>query len=213
MDKYQKALELTEHPERFSGREIWILLDDKEIRDIYNLICLADSSYRDAGPIDIEREWGIFERKVKPLGRDKSYQFGSRVAAIAAIILSSIVAVATGIVISVSVAERKQAGTVSDGNEQDILSVASVGSDNAAAADTAAIISGPILFEDNSLGEILGYVAESYDMRIEFRNQSAETLRLYYRLDPSLSIDIIISQLNNFEQINITRNENIITVF
>lgn len=45
-----------------------------------------------------------------------------------------------------------------------------------------------------------------------FDNKEAATLHLYYRLDPSLSIDEVISQLNTFEQINIKRQGDTLTI-
>ena len=43
MEKYKLALEIFDHPERFSDDELRELLNDKEILEVYNLLAGLDS--------------------------------------------------------------------------------------------------------------------------------------------------------------------------
>lgn len=43
MEKYKLALEIFDHPERFSDDELRELLNDKEILEVYNLLAAAET--------------------------------------------------------------------------------------------------------------------------------------------------------------------------
>ena len=69
--------------------------------------------------------------------------------------------------------------------------------------DSVAAVDDPILFEDVPLQTILFEVGKIYGVEVRYNNRRTASLHLYYRLDPHLSLDEIIRQLNNFDQINI----------
>lgn len=60
--------------------------------------------------------------------------------------------------------------------------------------------------------DIMKAVSANYGVDVVFNNKEAATLHLYYRLDPSLTIDEVISQLNTFEQIDIKRQGEMLTI-
>lgn len=49
MEKYKLALEIFDHPERFSDDELRELLNDKEILEVYNLLAAAENRDCDKG--------------------------------------------------------------------------------------------------------------------------------------------------------------------
>ena len=70
----------------------------------------------------------------------------------------------------------------------------------------------PIMFENESLENIMKAVAKRYGVEVRFNNKEAALLHLYYKLDPALSLDDVVAQLNTFEQINITQNSKTLTI-
>lgn len=79
-------------------------------------------------------------------------------------------------------------------------------------ADTVSALTAPVMFEDEPLEAIMNTVARAYGVEVRFNNDKAASLHLYYKLDPSLPLDEVVSQLNTFEQINIRRNGNTLTI-
>ncbi|MDE6578429.1 MAG: hypothetical protein K2K58_09710, partial [Muribaculaceae bacterium] len=63
MEKYDIALDLIEHPEKYSDREIASFLEDDEIREIYNSLCLVETSFQPEIKLPedkVEEEWNKF---------------------------------------------------------------------------------------------------------------------------------------------------------
>ena len=55
-------------------------------------------------------------------------------------------------------------------------------------------------------------ISATYGVDVTFNSKEAAALHLYYRLDPSLPLDEVISQLNTFEQLNIRRHGDTLTL-
>lgn len=83
---------------------------------------------------------------------------------------------------------------------------------NTLSARPDTILSSPRQFEDESLESVMKAIERVYKVRVIFRNRATAALRLYYLLNPALPLDTIIAQLNTFEQINIVRSGNTLTI-
>lgn len=209
MDKYDIVLDLIEHPAKYSPGKIEEILSDPEAKDIYNLLCKTCSALATTGDkVDIDAEWQAFSRcndkpKLRFLWR------GNRAASIAAIALTSLAAVALGITVAVKtfgpkpqtievVAESSAASAVSTPKP--------IGNTQEEAAEKGVEPNTPVIFEDTSLEEILGRVADVHSVTVEYNNPETARLHLYYKFDPAISLTETIEQLNTFEQINIRIN-------
>ena len=208
MDKYYLVFDIVEHPEKYSPQQIAELLSDPEAREIYNLLCKTDSAANVIDDIDVNAEWECFSRRhVK-----KTRRFGSRAASIAVIVCSSIVAVAAGIAVSVAVIDRKP-DAITVGKTDSISSaIENQQAIQTAQPDTVFAFNEPVIFEDEVLEEIMKAVGTVYGVDIVFNTPDAAELHLYYKFNPLLPIDEIITQLNTFEQINITREGETLTI-
>ena len=208
MDRYDKVLDLIEHPEKYSSRQIEELLSDPDMREIYNLLCKTASASRRRS-VDIDAEWVSFSTRHagKQHRRGLMKYFGSRAAAVAAIALSSLAAVAVGIAVTVAVTGIDKDDTQAAVHENPVNStcVPETAEESDAAVSAA---KEPVTFEDAALAEIMSAVEREYGVTVKFRNPSTASLHLYYRFDPSLPVEEIIEQLNTFEQINIIREDN-----
>lgn len=60
-----------------------------------------------------------------------------------------------------------------------------------------------IVFDDEPLETILKKISEYYDCKVTFSNEASKSLRLYFRWNPENTLEEVVEQLNNFEQIHI----------
>lgn len=213
MDKYELVLDIIGHPGNYTSEQLESILSDKETREIYNLLCKTDSAVEAGKEIDVDAEWENFLHKHNYRPRSKFFAlFGSRAASIAIIISTSIIAIAAGLVFTVTLTERK-AEPVDNSDVRTTSSVVAVAADSIIAqTDSAKVDLTPIMFEDESLENIMKAVANRYGVEVKFNNREAALLHLYYKLDPALPLDDVVAQLNTFEQINITRKNKTLTI-
>ena len=212
--KYDTVLYIIEHTDEYTPEQLTEILSDPEIREIYNIICKADSSVEAQKEIDTDAEWDNFAKEHTVLQHRSFTWFGSRAASIAAIICTSIVAVAAGIVVTMSMSDHKVTPTVN--NEVTVkTSPVTTSSDNTPVqTDTFNIGTAlaPIMFEDEPFNIIMEKVSATYGVEVKFNNKETSSLHLYYKLDPALPLDVVIEQLNTFEQINIIQNGNTLSI-
>ena len=207
MDKYELVLDIVEHPEKYTSGQLAEIMSDQETREIYNLLCKTESAIEANEEVDVDAEWENFSEKHTVRSRRTFFWFGSRAASIAAIIGTSIVAVSAGIAVTVAVIDHKPDPITE--SMPTAPSTVAVSTDTVTAKnDTVKVSLTPIMFEDEPLEKIMN----SYGVEVKFYNKEAASLHLYYKLDPSLPLDEVVEQLNIFEQIDIKRNGNTLTI-
>lgn len=212
MDKYNLVLDIIGHPERYSADRLKELLSDPETREIYNILCKTASAAESNRQIDVDEEWENFSRSYSPRQRRLFSWFGSRAASITAIVGTSLAAVAAGVAVTVAVTGRI-AGPAADPHAADAVHVAGVARNTSETVpDSVRVAVEPVMFEDAALEVIMKAIADVYNVGLIFDNKDAAALHLYYKFDPALPLDDVISQLNTFEQINITLKENTLTI-
>lgn len=212
MDKYDLVLDIIEHPQNYTTDNLTTLLSDPETREIYNLLVKTDSAVEANKSIDVNAEWENFSRKHAIGSRRYFRWFGSRAASITAIIFTSVIAVAAGIAVSIAVSMPKT-GTTNNNIGQAMTSInQETTQTDVLPTDSIPEDPTPIQFEDESLESIMETIARIYSVSISFSSKELPSLHLYYKLDPALTLDEVISQLNTFEQININRNGNTLTI-
>lgn len=211
MDKYDLVLDIIEHPEKYTSEQLTEMMSEPETREIYNLLCKTDSSIKPSNEPDINTEWENFSEKYAARSYRIFSGFGSRAASIAAIVGTSVVAVAAGIAVAVSVIDNNPEPIA--GEVTVIPSVTSVATDTLTVRnDTVNVSLNPVMFENEPLEKIMKAVAETYGVEVKFNNKEAASLHLYYKLDSSLPLNAVVEQLNTFEQINIRQNGNILNI-
>ena len=70
----------------------------------------------------------------------------------------------------------------------------------------------PVLFNNVELEQIMQYVAEGYDVKVEFKNKAARTIRFYLQWEADDTLQEIIDKINHFEKVHLTLNEETITI-
>lgn len=213
MDKYNLVFDLIDNPGKYSAEELESILSDNETQEIYNVLCKANMAIEADKEIDVEVEWKRFSDEHHVCRRGRFAWFGSRVASISVIICTSIVAIAAGIAVSVAlIAPGEKTDADSINRETVTSSIIGQTDKNALQTDSTELDLAPVVFENESLETIMKMVASYYDVDIKFNNKEAASLHLYYKLNPALPLDEVVSQLNTFEQINITINGDVLSV-
>lgn len=209
VNKYDLVLDIVEHPEKYPADRLREILSDSETREIYNLLCMADSAVEAEKETDVDAEWERFAQRQSIAPRRRfSGLLGSRAAGIAAIIFTSVVAVAAGIAVTVAVGKHLGESAADKTETREVAAVTAAGDSLIQVSDSLRAMSAPILFEDKSLEEIMEEVSRIYGIKVSFLTKEVASLHLYYRLDPSLPLDEIVSQLNTFEQLHIRHEDN-----
>lgn len=210
MDKYDLVLDIIEHPGDYTTGQLQDILSDSEAKEIYTLLCKTGDAVRRVDEPDVDAEWDAFSQS-HPLPRRHYLWRGSRAATVAAIVGMSLVAVAAGIAFTVALTVTKP---VHAGGEVTVTSSdMSVAADSLAAGeDTLKVNPTPVMFENEPLENIMKEVAAAYGIEVKFNNRQAAMLHLYYKFDPTLSLNEIVEQLNTFEQIDIRRSGDILII-
>lgn len=206
MDKYDIVLDIIEHPENYTSACLSEILSDPETREIYNVLVKTQSAAKSRDTMssaEVDEEWKRFDR-AHPTPRFRFLWLSGRAASIALLIVSSVVAFAVGITIKGSI----------DRSTEEAVAVAghgNVAENRKPACDTVATMSenldkptSPVLFDNASLGEIIETIAKTYGVKARFEVEAKRQLRLFYKFDPNNTLQSIVDQLNNFEQIDIT---------
>lgn len=211
MDKYDIVLDIIGHPEKYSEEQLEDMLSDSETKEIYNLLCMTASAVKSKKKIDVDAQWHEFSKRHIRKPR-YMFWFGSRAASIAALVTTSMVAIAIGVMVSVSISERKAETDIAKSSNDITMKVDTTTDTAAVERDSIPVFTSPMMFEDAPLQTIMEEIAKAYDVEVKFNNKEAAGLHLYYKLNPALPLDEIIKQLNTFEQINIARKGNTLSI-
>lgn len=200
MDKFEKILDMIDHQEKYSDEEIRELLQDEECRKLYQTMQEVDSALvkQETPVIDIDKEWEKFENDHS--GESSSWR---KVAAsvIGFVLVSGIAFAAIHTYI-----KKSQEPMLTNESHTELVAKDSVkqvavkDSLTKAKAEKAAIHK---TFENVAFDKMIAEIAAYYDMRVKFENVEAKSLRLYYEWDSRSSIESIVKELNQFENVNI----------
>ena len=200
MDKFEKILDMIDHQEKYSDEEIRVLLQDEECRKLYQTMQEVDSALvkQETPVIDIDKEWEKFENDHS--GESSSWR---KVAAsvIGFVLVSGIAFAAIHTYI-----KKSQEPMLTNESHTELVAKDSVkqvavkDSLTKAKAEKTAIHK---TFENVAFDKMIAEIAAYYDMRVKFENVEAKSLRLYYEWDSRSSIENIVKELNQFENVNI----------
>ena len=212
MDKFEKILDMIDHQEKYSDEEIRELLQDEECRKFYQTMMEVDSALvkQETPVVDIDKEWEKFEEvhsdELKGKNDDKNNgwwaSWHKMAASIAGFILVS------GIAFAAIHTYIKKSQEPMLANESHTELVAKDSVEQVAAKDSLAKakVEKPAIhktFENVAFDKMIAEIAAYYDMQVKFEGAEAKSLRLYYEWDSHSSIESIVKELNQFENVNI----------
>lgn len=237
MDKFEKILDIIDHQEKYSDEEIREILQDEECRKLYQTMMEVDSallqqnlntqasishspddalssnsSLGNSSP-NIDEEWEKFSQKhqlqeeaTHPITSITSWR--KLAASIAGFVLISGIAFAA---IHTYIKRSQETTQVTADTHPEVIK-----------SDSAKQVAGkdslthpkpekPAIhktFENVAFEQMISEIASYYDLQVKFENNEDKTLRLYYEWNSHSSIENIVKELNQFENVNIELQQN-----
>lgn len=215
MDKFEKILDIIDHQEKYSDEEIREILQDEECRKLYQTMMEVDSAFENPSPIiNIDEEWEKFSQEHQ-LQEEATQNTAQEAASHPITSWRKLAASIAGFVLISSIAfaaihtyiKRSQEPTqvIADTYPKVVKSdsakqVAATDSLTHPKPEKPAIHK---TFENVAFEQMISEIASYYDLQVKFENSEDKTLRLYYEWDSHSSIENIVKELNQFENVNI----------
>ena len=220
MDKFEKILDIIDHQEKYSDEEIREILQDEECRKLYQTMMEVDSALESPSPIiNVDEEWEKFsqEHQLQEEATQNAAQEAAShpitswrklAASIAGFVLISGIAFAA---IHTYIKRSQEPTQVTADTHPEVIK--SDSEKQVAAKDSLAHPKPekPAIhktFENVAFEQMISEIASYYDLQVKFENNEDKTLRLYYEWDSHLSIENIVKELNQFENVNIELQQN-----
>lgn len=210
MDKFEKILDIIDHQEKYSDEEIREILQDEECRKLYQTMMEVDSALESPSPIiNVDEEWGKFSQKHQL--QEVSHPITSwrkLAASIAGFVLISCIAFAA---IHTYIKRSQEPTQVTADTHPEVIKSDSAKQVAAKDSLTHPKPEKPAIhktFENAAFEQMISEIASYYDLQVKFENNEDKTLRLYYEWNSHSSIENIVKELNQFENVNIELQQN-----
>ena len=207
-DNIRQLLEMLDNPEAYTEQEIQDIINrDEDTRETYRMMAEAKRSSRQHQankPIDVDAAWQKFNQKIQP----QQHSFGwMKIAAsfIGVLLVSGIAFAAIQIVRYTQQHTPKTEEVISTPKSANVTPADTLTTDTIATPQ-------PIIYDNIPLEKMLPEIAAHYDAKVTFVNDEARQLRFHFMWHPQKGIEKVVSDLNQFERLNITLNDNQITV-
>ena len=211
MDKFEKILDIIDHQEKYSDEEIREILQDEECRKLYQTMVEVDSALESPSSIiNVDEDWEKFSQDHQ-LQEESTHPITSwrkLAASIAGFVLISGIAFAA---IHTYIKRSQEPTQVTADTHPEVIKSDSAKQVAATDSLTPPKPEKPAIhktFENVAFEQILSEIASYYDLQGKFENNEDKTLRLYYEWNSHSSIENIVKELNQFENVNIELRQN-----
>lgn len=220
MDKFEKILDIIDHQEKYSDEEIREILQDEECQKLYQTMMEVDSALENPSPIiNVDEEWEKFsqEHQLQEEATQNAAQKAAShpitswrklAASIAGFVLISGIAFAA---IHTYIKRSQEPIQVTAGTYPEVIKSDSTKQVAEKDSLTHPKPEKPAIhktFENVVFEQMISEIASYYDLQVKFENNEDKTLRLYYEWDSHSSIENIVKELNQFENVNIELQQN-----
>lgn len=220
MDKFEKILDIIDHQEKYSDEEIREILQDEECRKLYQTMVEVDSALESPSPIiNVDEEWEKFCQKhqlQEEATQNAAQEAASHpitswrklAASIAGFVLISGIAFAA---IHTYIKRSQEPTQVTADTHPEVIKSDSAKQVAAKDSLTHPKPEKPAIhktFENVAFEQMISEIASYYDLQVKFENNEDKTLRLYYEWNSHSSIENIVKELNQFENVNIELQQN-----
>ena len=220
MDKFEKILDIIDHQEKYSDEEIREILQDEECRKLYQTMVEMDSALESPSPIiNVDEEWEKFsqEHQLREEATQNTAQEAAShpitswrklAASIAGFVLISGIAFAA---IHTYIKRSQETTQVTADTHPEVIKSDSAKQVAAKDSLTHPKPEKPAIhktFENVAFEQMISEIASYYDLQVKFENNEDKTLRLYYEWNSHSSIENIVKELNQFENVNIELQQN-----
>ena len=207
-DNIRQLLEMLDNPEAYTEQEIQDIINrDEDTRETYRMMVEAKRSSRQRQankPIDMDAAWENFNQKAQP--KQHSYGWMKIAASFIGVLLVSGIAFA-----AIQIVRYAQQNTPKTEEVINTPKPANVTPADTLTTETIAAPQ-PIIYDNIPLEKMLPEIAAHYDANVTFINDEVRQLRFRFVWNPQKGIDQVVSDLNQFERLTVTLNDNQITV-
>ena len=207
-ENIRQLLEMLDNPDAYTEQQIQDIINrDEDTRETYRLMVEAKRSSRhrqNQKPVDLDAAWQRFNQKLQP----KQQGFGwMKIAAsfIGVLLVSGIAFAAIHIVRQYQKTETPKTEVTENATSPNATAPV-----DTLASDTATVQ--PIIYDNIPLEKMLPEIAAHYNVEVTFANEEVRGLRFRFVWNPQQGIDQVISDLNQFERLTVTRKDNQIIV-
>ena len=220
MDKFEKILDIIDHQEKYSDEEIREILQDEECRKLYQTMMEVDSALENSSPIiNVDEEWEKFSQEhqlQEEVTQNAAQKAASHpitswrklAASIAGFVLISGIAFAA---IHTFIKRSQEPTQVTADTHPETMKSDSVKLVAVKDSLPQPKLEKPAIhktFENVAFEQMISEIASYYDLQVKFENSEDKTLRLYYEWNSHSSIENIVKELNQFENVNIELQQN-----
>ncbi len=211
MDKFEKILDIIDHQEKYSDEEIREILQDEECRKLYQTMVEVDSALENPSPIiNVDEEWEKFsqEHQLQEEATHPITSWRKQAASIVGFVLISGIAFAA---IHTYIKRSQEPTQVTADTHPEAIKSDSVKQVAGKDSLTHPKPEKPAIhktFENVAFEQMISEIASYYDLQVKFENNEDKTLRLYYEWNSHSSIENIVKELNQFENVNIELQQN-----
>ena len=211
MDKFEKILDIIDHQEKYSDEEIREILQDEECRKLYQTMVEVDSALENPSPIiNVDEEWEKFsqEHQLQEEATHPITSWRKQAASIVGFVLISGIAFAA---IHTYIKRSQEPIQITADTHPEVIKSDSAKEEAAKDSLTHPKPEKPAIhktFENVAFEQMISEIASYYDLQVKFENNEDKTLRLYYEWNSHSSIENIVKELNQFENVNIELQQN-----
>ena len=211
MDKFEKILDIIDHQEKYSDEEIREILQDEECRKLYQTMVEVDSALENPSPIiNVDEEWEKFsqEHQLQEEATHPITSWRKQAASIVGFVLISGIAFAA---IHTYIKRSQEPTQITADTHPEVIKSDSAKEVAAKDSLTHPKPEKPAIhktFENVAFEQMISEIASYYDLQVKFENNEDKTLRLYYEWNSHSSIENIVKELNQFENVNIELQQN-----
>ena len=224
--KWDMLLDLLEHSERYSEIQKAELLDDEEMKELYQQMAETqqaldfDKLKEEMKMPSVDEEWkklkDIKKLEDEKLQNDEKQESNKvaflwspmrKVAAVAAVLVVSgfTFAAIHLVILSRQTADNKDTELV-EANKDSVQQVSITQKANTEEkVDSASLAKFQLVYENAELQNILTPIAGHFHLQVTYQNESVRHIRIFLQLKENMSIDDIIELMNHFEKVNIRR--------
>ena len=209
-EKLMMLFDIQEHPERYTDEQIENLLADEEVKDYFKELALARMAGRKA---NVDEAWKKFS-ECRQLENEKGAKTSSsrRKMKIAASIIG--VVFLSGMAWATAIHQGWVKGFSSSEESSHINKVEQTSASTSLSADSVKATAmdmkkdstdlKPVVFDNAELKDVLTLFASFYQVKVEYQNEEAQHVRLFFNWDKLRSLQQNIEILNAFDRINIS---------
>lgn len=209
MDKITQVIDMMAHPERYSEAQMEQLLQDEECRQTYLTMMemrMAFDKESVQKATDVDQEWQKFTTK---------HHAGPRLAwrkiaaALAGVVMLSGLTYA-----AIHFSSHRQPVPVASADTTQVVVEKNDSISPAQQVEKPAVKKEIIhkTFDNVTMESMLGEIARYYGVKVVFHNEQAKQLRFYYEWNSENTLQQVVDELNQSQQMNISLEDDVLVI-